>query len=178
MMGMRVHNGRRMVASRRAFSLVEILIVVVILGILAAIAVPKLSSASQVSRENTLKESLRLLRTQVGVYYTQHADSYPGYPGGDTGQTPTGDTFVHQMTQCTDSSGNVSANPSSVYKWGPYIQAMPGNPVNYLGTITIIGPGAPMTADGTTGWLYQPSTGSVQPNVTGKDSEGKNFSDY
>jgi prepilin-type N-terminal cleavage/methylation domain-containing protein len=164
--------------TRRGFSLVEILIVVVILGILAAIAVPKFSNAATVSRENTLKENLRLLRTQIGVYYTQHTDCYPGYPGGDITATPAGDVFVNQMTQCTDTVGHYSANPSVVYKFGPYIQQMPGNPVNGLITMKIIAAAATMTADGSTGWLYQPSTGAILPNQAGNDSEGKHFSDY
>src|SRR3954469_16041041 len=84
------------------FTLVEIMIVVVIIGILAAIAVPKLSNASQVARENSLKEDLRLLRTQISVYRANHRDAYPGYPGGDSAQTPTQQVFSDQLTLYTD----------------------------------------------------------------------------
>jgi len=165
-------------SARRGFSLVEILIVVVILGILAAIAVPKLSNASLISRENTLKEDLRFLRTQIGVYYTHHRDSFPGYPGGDTAQSPTGDTFASQLTSFTDTTGNIGSSHTDVYKWGPYLTKMPENPVNGFATIKIIGVGEALTADATTGWLYQPSTGTIEPNLLGKDSEAKNFSEY
>ena len=72
----------------RGFTLVEILIVVMILGILAAVAIPKFANASQSARESSLKDNLRLLRTQLGVYKSQHS-LYPGYPGGDFTATPT-----------------------------------------------------------------------------------------
>ena len=47
------------VTRRRAFTLIEILIVVMILGILAAIVVPNLTGASTIARENTLSRKIR-----------------------------------------------------------------------------------------------------------------------
>ena len=84
------------------FTLVEILIVVVILGILATIVIPQFSNASINAKENMLKDELRYLRTQIIVYRAQHKDVSPGYPGGDTGQSPTETDFVNQMTKHTD----------------------------------------------------------------------------
>ena len=162
----------------RAFTLVEILIVVVILGILAAIAVPKLSNASHSARENTLKDDLRFLRTQIAVFNSQHRDTFPGYPGGDTTGTPTGDLFVDQLTLHTDDTCNTSATPSAAFKFGPYLTRMPDNPVNSFATITIVDAAGTFTADGTTGWLYQPSTGKIAPNIMDVDSEGKPFANY
>jgi len=161
-----------------AFTLVEILIVVVILGILAAIAVPKLSNASQMARESTLKDNLRLLRTQINVYRANHQDVSPGYPGGDTDQTPTMQAFSDQLTLFTDTSGNTSPTPTPSCKWGPYFTQLPQNPVNSLLTLKILGPSDPFTADGTTAWLYQPSSGYVEPNLIGVDSDNRAFTSY
>lgn len=162
----------------RGFTLVEILIVVVILGILAAIVVPKMSNASQTARENTLRDDLRFLRTQITVYSSQHGEITPGYPGGNTGQSPTSSDFVAQMTNFTDIVGNTSTTGSATYAFGPYLSRMPENPLNGLSTITIVTGSGAMTADGTTGWLYQPQTGHILPNLSGADSSGTNFSAY
>ena len=165
-------------AARAAFTLVEILIVVVIVGILAAIAVPKLTTASQSARENTLRDDVRFLRTQIQVYHSQHNDVFPGYPGGDTTQAATNADFVSQMTLYTDATGHTAAAASAVFQFGPYLSKMPDNPVNSFTMIKILAASDPFVADGTTGWLYQPSTGLLTPNVTGSDSSGTAFVNY
>ncbi len=171
-----VHGRQRLPG--RGFTLVEILIVVVILGILAAIAVPKFSNASQLARDNSLKEDLRLMRTQIGVYKSNHLDVVPGYPAGDVLQTPTATDFANQLTLFTNALGNTSTTLTDVYKFGPYVQQVSPNPVNYMSTVKILGPSDPLVPDGTTGWLYQPSTGTFNANVMGADANGANYSDY
>ena len=56
---------------KKAFTLVEILIVVVILGILAAIVIPRFSDASHQARESALKDNVRFLRSQIQLYKAQ-----------------------------------------------------------------------------------------------------------
>lgn len=162
---------------QRAFSLVEILIVVMIIGILAAIAIPKMSNASQMARESSIKDDLRLMRTQLGVYKSQHS-LYPGYPGGDSAQTPTAAVAVDQLQKYTDNAGNVSATHSSYYRWGPYLDAFPINPINGKSDLKILSGSDAFTPDGTTGWLYQPSTGTIKANNAGTDSGGRPIVDY
>lgn len=61
----------------RAFTLVEILIVVVILGILAAIVIPQFTNASQESIKAALRGQLKQIDDQVEVYRVNHAGLIP-----------------------------------------------------------------------------------------------------
>jgi len=60
----------------RGFTLIEILIVVVILGILAAIVIPQFSSASQEASISSVRSQLQTLRSQVELYRVQN-NEYP-----------------------------------------------------------------------------------------------------
>ena len=59
------------------FTLVEILIVVVILGILAAIVVPQFTNASQTAKASSLLSQLQSIRSQLELYQVQHNAVYP-----------------------------------------------------------------------------------------------------
>src|SRR6476620_4427539 len=91
---------------RRAFNLIEILIVITILAIMATIVIPHFSNASVTAKESMLKDELRYLRTQIIVYRAQHKDVSPGYPNGDVAQPATDADFSAQMTRHTDEKGN------------------------------------------------------------------------
>ncbi len=164
---------------RRAFTLVEILIVVVILGILASIVIPQFSNASQEARENSMKDDIRYLRVQSQVYKAQHEDRAPGYPGGVTTSTPTEADFVDQMTHFSNEVGVTATAVSSIYKFGPYLNRMPENPINGLATMKMVANGASMPAvDGTTGWIYKADTQEFVPNLVGNDGTGISYAKY
>ncbi len=61
----------------RGFTLVEILIVVVILGILAAIVIPQFSDAATEANEANLVSNLQTMRSQIALYKIQHIDTPP-----------------------------------------------------------------------------------------------------
>src|SRR5215212_3316187 len=99
----RINLARRWArGGRGGFTLIEILLVVVILGILGAIVLPKFSDASNSTRENSIKDDLRYTRTQIIVFKSQHNDTAPGYPNGNTTATPSEKEFIQQLTTCTD----------------------------------------------------------------------------
>jgi prepilin-type N-terminal cleavage/methylation domain-containing protein len=162
-----------------AFTLVEILIVVMILAILAAIVVPHVSSASHQARENALRDDVRYLRMQIVVYKAQHHELPPAYPTTGATGTPTEALFEQQMTMYTDETGATSATPSNTYKFGPYLSNMPVNPVNHKTTFLIIGNGVAMPAPtGSYGWIYKPETEEILPDVVGSDMSGILYSNY
>jgi general secretion pathway protein G len=63
--------------ARTGFTLIELLIVVVILGILAAIVVPQFSNASDSAVKSALKSQLQTISSQLELYRVQHQGSYP-----------------------------------------------------------------------------------------------------
>ena len=82
---MRSHRSARV---RQAFTLIEILIVVVILGILAAIVIPQFTDASQEAAKSNLRSQLQTIRSQIELFNVQHpsdpyeADGAPDLYGG------------------------------------------------------------------------------------------------
>jgi general secretion pathway protein G len=162
------------------FTLIEMLIVVVILGILATIVIPQFSNASVTAKENMLKDELRYLRTQIVVYKAQHHDIAPGYPGGDKNASATAADFVAQMTKPTTDYGVTNATNTPVFKFGPYLSAMPANPLTKLDGVLIVGDTEDIP-DGTSqdyGWYYKPATGEIVGNTAGTDAAGNAYRSY
>jgi general secretion pathway protein G len=124
---------------RRAFTLVEILIVVVILGILAAIIIPQFANASSDARTTNLRSTLNNVRNAIEVFKAQHNEQAPVLAGMWT-----------LMTGLTDTHEATSASPVGTH-WGPYLQAAPINPMNMKTGVTSA------ASDPDAGWFYQPA---------------------
>ena len=118
----------RTTSRRGGFTLIEILIVVIILGILAAIVIPQFAGASQSAKLSTLQSNVQTLRSQVALYQIQHNGLLPGGKGGTFDQP----TFWNQMTEFTDALGNVNATggQGTGFPYGPYLQTIPTNPLS------------------------------------------------
>ncbi len=128
----------------RGFTLVEILIVVIILGILAAIVIPQFTNASTEARQSNVLTQLQTLRTQIEFYKLQHADAAPKL-------ITTGWTV---FTQYTDISGAVSATKDSTHIYGPYYQTAPVNPLSDSSACAA-------AAGNSVGWVYNETTGAI-----------------
>jgi len=164
----------------RGFTLVEILIVVMILGILAMIVIPQFVNAQQPARENTLRENLRSMRTQIELFAAQHEELPPGYPGGDRNAAPTEAAMISHFTLYTSKNCQTSATYSAATPIRPQLLGIPANPFNQLSAVRVLGNGDSFpAADGLTyGWFYKPLTREFKANTPGSDETGRAYIDY
>lgn len=65
-----------MLRNQRGFTLVELMIVIVIIGVLAAIAVPAYSSYVSKAQERTCEANRRMISTAAVMYYIEHDNNY------------------------------------------------------------------------------------------------------
>ncbi len=166
--------------SKTGFTLVEILIVVVILGLLGVIVVPRFSNASATARASMLADDLRTIRTQIAVFRAQHLGVSAGYPDCDTSQAPTEAAFVAHMTMASKASGETAAPGTAGFRYGPYLREMTVNPVNGKNTVQVIGDAGavPAAGDNSDGWIYQPATLTFKADASGNDESDKAYIDY
>jgi prepilin-type N-terminal cleavage/methylation domain-containing protein len=149
---------------KSGFTLVELMIVVAILGILAAIALPEFQGHIQQAKEAAAKDNLRILRETIERYAAEHNGVPPGYHNNDPTGNPSGIVFQSQISQNNT-----------------YISEMPNNPFNQLSNIKPIWNSNPFPETATTeefGWIYKPATKTIKLNWPGTDSEGVSFFDY
>jgi len=151
---------------RNGFTLVEILIVVVILGILAAIVIPQFSNASEEAKLSSLVSDLQSIRSQIQLYKVQHAHGDSLNIPGTVGSVD----FEESMTMYTKLDGTLASpqapDPNGgVY--GPYLQKIPPNPFNDCDVVTS-GQDTPAPGNGgtTSGWYFNTDTGAFNANDT------------
>lgn len=155
-----------MMKAKKGFTLVEILIVVVILGILAAIVIPQFTGASTEAKLSSLVSDLQTMRSQIELYKLQHNEQLPG--GGAA-------TFEESLTGKTDVDGAVWTTGTS---YGPYMQKLPTNQFVDSSIVTEDGTiGDGMSADPKTGWEFNTTTGELYPDYVDADGDGASDAD-
>ena len=170
---------KKLVRNRPGFTLVELLIVVIILGALAAIAIPQFTTSSDDAKLVALDTSLAELRNSIELYYHQHNGVYPGQKddsdGSDAGSAAIAATsLVNQLTQYTSAAGVSNESKTATYKYGPYLKkSMPMNPFNDLSTLLCDITEDDITvaaSSGTAGWKFYTVTGRLIANDGTHDS--------
>jgi general secretion pathway protein G len=171
---------------QRASSLIEVIVVVVILGVLAAIAIPRFSQAATSDEESNLRAGLAVLRTAIELYYRDHG-AYPGQePAGLAGaEAGTAAAVIRQLTQYTDADGRAAVSPSADFSYGPYLRrgipscpVAPGGPSARIHTISGTDEPACCAAAADAGWIYNPNTGYIAANSNKVDSRGVRYDTY
>ena len=146
----------RRTVRKGGFTLVEILIVVIILGILAAIVIPQFTSASQDARKNSLTSQLQTLRSQLELYKLQHLDQLPSTLVGSTPDWT-------QMVNKTNNAGTTGT--STAFPFGPYLQSAPTNPLNGANAMLVVTAdqtgGAALTGGSNKGFIINSNNGKV-----------------
>lgn len=133
----------------KAFTLVEILIVVVILGILAAVVVPQFVGAVEESSVTTTQSELKKLRRAIEVFQVRNENALPAVEAGD------------------GTWGDLIAGT------GEYLKEAPANP--YVGgenaRVIILGTDPDSSYQTTHGWVYNAATGEIWAGAFDADDQ-------
>ena len=169
-------NYRHNRMNQRGFSLVELVIVVVIMGIIAAIAIPRLSRGARTAGASALKGDLAALRNAIELYAAEHDGKYP-----DT-------NIVNQLTQFSNAVGTSFSPTKDVAGgniYGPYLKEIPPLPVGTKkGTTGIhvasLGTDTPPQGGTSDGWWYNTISQSIRANLpdTDVDDDGEKYNTF
>lgn len=163
---------------RSAFTLVELVVVVLILGIIATIAVPRVIRSTANAQESALKQDLSAIRSGIELYASDHNGSFPGAVADGLGNAAgSEDAFKNQLLYYTNVNGGVSQTKSSAHPFGPYLRRpFPKAPIGAhtgAATVKVENAGALLTgADGSTAWRYDYTTGEFILNSNAMSSDG------
>ena len=135
---------------RGAMTLIEILIVVTILGILAAIVIPQFTTASADARLSAFRTQVQQLRNSINLYKTQHGDQIP-------------DLVTNWDPLLKSSTYNGKT-------FGPYLQQMPRNLMNQRTTVAEGDPN--VAASSPVGFIYDYNGGTGSGHIGGTDTDG------
>ncbi len=135
---------RNLLRSQAGFTLIELVIIIVVLGILAAVAIPKYQNITQEAKESACRGSLANLRSGISIYYANQAIK------GDSAVFPPYDSLIR---------------PGVVMLHG-----IPKNPYQrddrYPDSIVLTTRRLGRTQGNRGGWLYNETTGQIWPNTT------------
>lgn len=157
------------------FTLIEMLIVVIVLGILAMIIIPQINVSTGEARLSSMRTNLNTVRNAIELYYHQHNNVYPGAilsaAGGTTATATVAEaksSFIAQLVTYTQVDGKASVDKTGLTGtiYGPYLKTatLPQNPYNDssdvtcdITTVSVLTRDA-VSTDGT-GWKFYVKTG-------------------
>jgi len=138
------------------FTLMDAVILVVLMAIVTATAVPVVESLSRRAKVSALRENLHGLRTHIQRYMIEHGGEPPLVYEGE----------LPQLTSATNARG-IPGNSPQRYPYGPYLQTVPVNPLTGSFKITAVDEFPPKEPSKNGGWLYHQPTGQIAPDAEG-----------
>jgi type II secretory pathway pseudopilin PulG len=146
-------------------SLLELVVVIVFMGLVAAVVIPRMSEGSTGTTHAGLSADLAVLRNAIDMYACEHSGTYPD-----------ADNFEVQVTQYTDISGATSPTKTATHIYGPYLRKISPLPVGSSKGNTAVA----ANSGGNVGWKYNSATGDIRANTTGAEADayGKLYKDY
>jgi general secretion pathway protein G len=156
--------------NRHGFSLIELVIVVVIMAILGAIAIPRMSRGAAGAADSSLITNLSVLRNAIDLYATEHGGTFPAAA-----------TLEDQLTKYTDASGAAVAAKDATHIFGPYLRQMPVLSVGAnKGSKVVVDSTAGAIGTVAGGWYYNATTGEIFANLldADKDASEKKYNTY
>ena len=154
---------------------------IIIIGILAAVAIPQFGDSSLQAKESALKENLRMFRSAIDKYHVDHASVFPGTiathkttaAGAAAAHASAEAAFLAQMTMYSNATGDTCAEKSANFPYAPYIKRkLPDNPLPAATAtgdpdgVNVTTDTVPVTVDGTptVGWKYSSARGELIAN--------------
>jgi prepilin-type N-terminal cleavage/methylation domain-containing protein len=133
---------------RAAFTLIEVIIVILVMAVLAAVIIPQFTASTTDAKLSSLKFNLHTLRAQLELYRNHHEGNPPS-------------ATLIEMLKETDAKGNIGAGAN--FPYGPYMDKIPANPFTASSTVTPISssPATPSDVTGSGGWLFNATTGEI-----------------
>ncbi|OGF48844.1 MAG: hypothetical protein A2231_07385 [Candidatus Firestonebacteria bacterium RIFOXYA2_FULL_40_8] len=140
-----------MLKSKKGFTLIELMIVVAIIGILAAVAIPRFAQMLDKSREGATKGNLSAIRSSISIYYSEKEGVWP---------TDISTSFTSYLYPIPPAKANQLGNVSTVDVSQTGVPGSAGVGWSYIATA---------------GQTY---TGNVFANSTATDTKGSSFTTY
>jgi prepilin-type N-terminal cleavage/methylation domain-containing protein len=143
----------------RGFTLIELMIVVAIIGVLAAIALPKLAMTVERAREASTKGALMAIKSAIAMYYANSEGMFPSFIETSA---------AYDFSKYLDTLPPVKATHAGI--GAGTLESPSGTEVQYTNDENVNTEGS--------GWLYNALSGRVYVNSSATDSKGMPYSTY